>query len=141
MRLWSLDPQYLDRQGLLAVWREAKLAQKVLQNKTKGYKNHPQLERFKNTSRPVNYINAYLLTIWQESQNRGYNFSKLRNIRPVKRIETTKDQLDYEFNHLLTKLKIRDKKRYQELKNLKKIKANSLFRIVKGKIASWERIK
>ncbi len=46
MRLWSLHPKYLDRQGLLAVWREGLLAQKVLQGKTKGYKNHPQLKRF-----------------------------------------------------------------------------------------------
>ena len=30
MRLWSISPSYLDRQGLLAVWREGLLAQKVL---------------------------------------------------------------------------------------------------------------
>ena len=30
MRLWSLSPRYLDRMGLLAVWRESLLAQSVL---------------------------------------------------------------------------------------------------------------
>jgi hypothetical protein len=30
MRLWSIHPKYLDRQGLLAVWREGLLAQSVL---------------------------------------------------------------------------------------------------------------
>jgi hypothetical protein len=30
MRLWSIHPKYLDRQGLLGVWREGLLAQKVL---------------------------------------------------------------------------------------------------------------
>jgi len=30
MRLWTIHPKYLDRQGLLALWREALLAQKVL---------------------------------------------------------------------------------------------------------------
>jgi hypothetical protein len=30
MRLWSINPKYLDRQGLLAVWREGLLAQSVL---------------------------------------------------------------------------------------------------------------
>jgi len=30
MRLWSISPSYLDRQGLLAVWREALQAQSVL---------------------------------------------------------------------------------------------------------------
>jgi hypothetical protein len=46
MRLWTLHPQYLDAPSLVALWRKAPLAKKVLQNKTKGYKNHPQLIRF-----------------------------------------------------------------------------------------------
>ena len=43
MRLWSLHPSLLDQKGLVALWREALLAQKVLQGKTKGYRSHPQL--------------------------------------------------------------------------------------------------
>ena len=31
MRLWSLHPSLLDQKGLVALWREALLAQKVLQ--------------------------------------------------------------------------------------------------------------
>jgi len=38
MRLWSIHPSYLDRQGLLAVWREGLLALKVLKGETIGYK-------------------------------------------------------------------------------------------------------
>ncbi|HEU5178767.1 MAG TPA: pyrimidine dimer DNA glycosylase/endonuclease V, partial [Burkholderiales bacterium] len=30
MRLWSLHPKYLDARGLVALWREALLAQAVL---------------------------------------------------------------------------------------------------------------
>ena len=48
MRLWSIHPKYLDSKGLIACWREGLLAQKVLLGETKGYKNHPQLDRFKN---------------------------------------------------------------------------------------------
>ena len=55
MRLWSLHPKYLDKLGLLGLWRESLLAQKVLLGKTKGYKNHPQLIRFKRTSDPILY--------------------------------------------------------------------------------------
>lgn len=33
MRLWSIHPRYLDAMGLNALWREALLAQKVLQKK------------------------------------------------------------------------------------------------------------
>ncbi|MFP3165813.1 MAG: pyrimidine dimer DNA glycosylase/endonuclease V, partial [Nitrososphaeria archaeon] len=34
MRLWSLHPSFLDKQGILGVWREGLLAQKVLIGKT-----------------------------------------------------------------------------------------------------------
>ncbi|NQT07749.1 hypothetical protein HQ586_01600 [Candidatus Bathyarchaeota archaeon] len=47
MRLWSIHPAYLDWKGLGANWREALLAQAVVQGKTKGWRNHPQLNRFK----------------------------------------------------------------------------------------------
>jgi hypothetical protein len=36
MRLWSLQPKYLDSKGLVAVWREALLAQVVLRGQTRG---------------------------------------------------------------------------------------------------------
>jgi hypothetical protein len=71
MRLWSLSPEYLDRMGLLAVWREGLLAKKVLQGKTKGYKNHPQLIRFKAFKNPINAINSCLYFVFLESQKRG----------------------------------------------------------------------
>ena len=47
MRLWSVHPLHLDRQGLTACWREALLAQAVLAGRTRGYRAHPQLERFR----------------------------------------------------------------------------------------------
>ncbi|MEM0014984.1 MAG: pyrimidine dimer DNA glycosylase/endonuclease V [Zestosphaera sp.] len=56
MKLWSLHPKHLDRVGLLALWREGLLAQKVLQGLTKGYRHRPQLERFKRTENPLLYI-------------------------------------------------------------------------------------
>ncbi|HKX52383.1 MAG TPA: pyrimidine dimer DNA glycosylase/endonuclease V [Nitrosospira sp.] len=37
MRLWTLHPRYLDTKGLVAAWREALLAQKVLSGLTSGY--------------------------------------------------------------------------------------------------------
>lgn len=37
MRLWTLHPEYLDPQGLLALWREALLARAVLRGETRGY--------------------------------------------------------------------------------------------------------
>ena len=47
MRLWTLHPKYLDARGLVALWRESLLAQAVLAGRTRGYRSHPQLERFR----------------------------------------------------------------------------------------------
>jgi Pyrimidine dimer DNA glycosylase len=53
MRLWTVHPKYLDAKGLVALWREGLLAQKVLRGATKGYKHHPQLIRFRAQRNPV----------------------------------------------------------------------------------------
>src|SRR5664279_1767699 len=76
MRIWSLHPKYLDSKGLVALWREALLAKNVLEGKTIGYKNHPQLNRFKQAKRPLEAINQYLSEIYLESVIRSYNFDK-----------------------------------------------------------------
>ncbi|MDH4286765.1 MAG: pyrimidine dimer DNA glycosylase/endonuclease V, partial [Gallionella sp.] len=67
MRLWSLHPKYLDTQGLVALWREALLAQAVLRGETRGYRNHPQLDRFRSHSAPLAAISLYLKAIHGEA--------------------------------------------------------------------------
>jgi len=74
MRLWSLHPQYLDRAGLLSCWREALLAQAVIEGNTTGYKNHPQLDRFKFSANPIALMSMYLWSLRYEAQQRGYLF-------------------------------------------------------------------
>jgi hypothetical protein len=137
-----LDPEYLDTQGLLALWREALLAQKVLRGKTVGYKNHPQLERFKKHRRPKEAIAAYLLTVWKEAHRRSYSFNKkkigLRRSR--RKIPVTSGQLHYEFRWLCAKLKKRLPRKFRELLLLKKIRQNPFFRIIPGPAEAWERI-
>ncbi len=144
MRLWSLSPKYLDRQGLLAVWREGLLAKNVLEGKTKGYKNHPQLDRFKNSQDAIAHINNYLFGIYQEAEKRGYKFSleKLDGLKKVsKKIKVNSEQLVYEFSHLLKKLESRDIKRFNEYKFTKEIEIHNLFKVVKGEIEKWEKTK
>lgn len=63
MRLWSLHPKYLDPQGLVAPWREALLAQAVLRGETRGYRAHPQLQRFREQPAFLAAIGAYLLAV------------------------------------------------------------------------------
>ncbi len=144
MRLWSLSPKYLDRQGLLAVWREGLLAKNVLAGKTKGYKNHPQLDRFKKSGDALAYIDSYLFGIYQEAEARGYKFSveKIKNLKILnKKIKVSSGQIEYEFSHLLKKLKARDIKRYREVRGIKKAEVNNLFKVVEGDIEDWEKVK
>jgi len=142
MRLWSLHPKYLDTKGLLAVWREGLLAKKVLEGKTKGYKNHPQLERFKLSKDPIYCINAYLYQVLLEAKRRGYSFdeSKIKKINDTKILTVTDKQLKYEFEHLLKKLQKRAKVKYEEVKSCKEIEENPVFKVVPGEIEKWEKI-
>jgi len=143
MRLWSIHPKYLDAKGLVALWREALLARKVLEGGTKGYRNHPQLERFKACKDPVECVDAYIYYVWLESVERGYSFdvSKVRKVVKISVIPVTEGQVSYEFQHLLGKLRARDPKRYQELVNLQRVEVNPVFEVVPGGIEPWERVK
>ena len=141
MRLWTIHPEYLDRKGLLAVWREGLLAKKVLEGKTKGYKNHPQLNRFKKQKEPLEAINAYLYQIFLEAQRRGYRFNR-EKIEPLilkEKIPVNSGQVIYEFHHLLKKLEIRDKKTFEKIKNTRKIEVNPVFILKEGPIEEWEK--
>lgn len=143
MRLWSIHPEYLDSRGLVALWREALLAKKVLENKTKGYTNHPQLIRFKNTEDPLICINHYLYSVFQEAVKRDFVFDKTKigaRKRSLKKISVTKGQLDYEFKHLLKKLKKRDPQKYKSVvrTDTVSLRTNPVFKTVAGKIEDWE---
>lgn len=156
MRIWSLHPKYLDTKGLVALWRETLLAKHVLEGKTKGYKNHPQLERFEGHKNPLLAINFYLNEIYLEAKERNYNFdeSKFKKLSKkelgrLEKIFVNDKQVEYEFSHLLNKLKIRDTERIKllnkeikdKLKQNKKYKINlySIFKIKKGEIETWEK--
>lgn len=140
MRLWSLHPKYLDTKGLLAVWREGLLAQKVLQNQTRGYKNHPQLKRFRSSPDPVGAISVYLHTICDEAANRSYRFDrdKITQTKFSNQIACTRGQLLYEWNHLQRKLKQRDARRYQETEGIQEPEPHPLFSIIEGDVEDWE---
>lgn len=142
MRLWSIHPQYLDTVGLLALWREALLAQKVLKGKTKGFVNHPQLNRFKNQPYPKKAISAYLKGIFEESTRRGYNFNerKIGSTLSTNKIKITRGQLEYELELLRKKLKKRNPGKYKELLSVKRIKCHPFFKIKEGSIEEWEKI-
>ena len=141
MRLWTLHPQYLDAQGLTALWREALLARAVIAGHTRGYTRHPQLLRFQAAPDPGAAIGRYLHAVHAESVARGFRFdpSKLGPVSDVPRIRTTDGQLAREWQHLLAKLQSRSPALFARLRDLAVPEAHPLFEIVPGPVAAWER--
>src|SRR5688500_10719832 len=140
MRIWSLHPKYLDAKGLVALWRETLLAKHVLEGKTKGYKNHPQLNRFKEAASPVDAINHYLLAVYEEATSRRYTFDRSKidwNCNECKLIVTT-GQIEYESKHLLKKLRERDPAKWKEMKANRPFESHPMFNIIIGIVADWE---
>jgi len=140
MRIWSLHPEYLDAKGLVALWRETLLAQKVLSGDTVGYRNHPQLTRFKDSGDALGAIASYLRVVAEEAAARNYRFdeSKIVDRRFDGRILVTSGQVNYELAHLLGKLKVRDPDRYDIHVREHPIRVHPLFQVVPGGIEPWE---
>ena len=122
------------------MWREGLLAQNVILGKTKGYKNHPQLIRFKRADEPELAIASYLRSVADEADKRDYKFNreKIAIKGECNQIQVPEGQIEYEFMHLLNKLKVRDPRRHEELESLKNIKTHPLFAMVDGDIEEWE---
>lgn len=151
MRLWSLHPSLLDPKGLTAAWREALLAQAVLAGRTKGYRKHPQLQRFVGQVDPQAAIAAFLTAIWNEAHARGYNYDRTLIEHPqpmVGTISVTRGQVILELEHLRSKLWKRHPESYKKLPPRVKEEdgethedppIHPLFYVVEGPVEDWER--
>lgn len=148
MRLWSLDPSLLDRAALVACWREALLAQKVLAGETTGYRRHPQLDRFRAHSEPMTAIGAYLVGLRLEATTRGYRFDPSRVRRPhdpaslarSAPIPVTTGQLSHELEHLRRKVAARAPEHLPVLPAAGTIPAaHPLLVVHDGGVEDWER--
>lgn len=154
MRLWTLHPRHLDRQGLTGCWRESLLAQAVLAGRTRGYRSHPQLERFRAQPSPPDAVGSYLEVLAEEATARGYRFDLSRiNRRPaelpeqapadpaagVPRIPVAQGQVDLEWRHLLAKLAQRSPGSEALTATHSAPSVHPLFTVVPGPVESWER--
>jgi hypothetical protein len=143
MRLWSIHPKYLDWVGLGALWRESLLAREVLRGNTKGWKNHPQLNRLKTHETPLLAIEYYLQIIFEESLKRGYkyNSTKIRSeLTKVKKTNITLGQLKYEFKLLMIRTEKRTPDWYEKLikMEISNPEPHPLFIVEEGKPELWE---
>ena len=142
MRLWSLHPRYLDTAGLVACWREALLARAVLSGATKGYRQHPQLVRFRACADPVAAVDTYLSAILDEACQRGYSFdaSKIDRPDPGLKLPVTRGQLGYELEHLRRKLQYRAPDVCATLPVANCVEPHPLFTACEGEIEKWEKV-
>ena len=143
MRLWTLHPCYLDSRGLVALWREALLAQAVLGGQTRGYTRHPQLVRFRDSLSPMASIASYLRAVQTEATQRGYRFdaSKIHFDHDATPMMVTCGQLEYEWGHLVGKLRVRDPLWLEKFISLVLPKSHPLFQLIPGPVADWEVIR
>lgn len=145
MRLWSLQPSYLDRQGLTACWREALLAQAVLAGRTRGYRNHSQLVRLRACAEPLATVGEYLDAVADEATTRSYRFDRNRILAPpepgaaVPRVPVTDGQIAHEWAHLLAKLRLRSPERAAGFADVAAPAVHPLFTVVPGPVETWER--
>ena len=142
MRLWSLHPRYLDSRGLVALWREALLAQAVLRGRTRGYTHHPQLIRFRETRNPTQTIAAYLRVVHDEAESRGYKFDRKKIGRSgshLDPIRVTRNQIRYEWKHLRLKLNRRAPEWLKSIKTKPFVEASPVFQVVPGAVETWEK--
>jgi len=123
------------------LWREALLARKVLRGETRGYRQHPQLRRFRETSDPPAAIDAYLAAVHSEATARGYAFdaSKFDANSRADTIPVARGQLDHEWAHLMRKLEARNPELHARWCDLQLPRTHPSFRIVAGPVADWER--
>jgi hypothetical protein len=115
----------------------------VIYGMTKGYRHHPQLQRFQAQSAPRSAINAYLREVVAEADARGYSFdrSKLDPVRGRIGLVATRGQVEYEWEHLMRKLATRNPDVHARWKRVAVPEVHPLFTLVDGPMEDWERPK
>ena len=141
MRLWTLHPRYLDSRGLVALWREALLARAVLRGGTRGYRHHPQLQRFRFCESPLSAIDGYLAAVYEEAVARGYSFDRGKLAPPGQcaRIPVNAGQVRHEWRHLMAKLATRDISLHEKWSKEDAPECHPLFYVRDGGVEPWER--
>lgn len=139
MRVWSIHPSLLDRAALVSCWRETLLAQAVLAGRTKGYRNHPQLIRWRELPDPSAGISTYLHLVADEADSRGYRFdrSRIDADRSAITLPVTDGQLNYEWQHLRHKVEARDAAWWARIQD-ESPRPHPMLIVVPGPIAEWE---
>jgi hypothetical protein len=141
VRLWSIHPRYLDPPGLGGLWREALLAQRVVEGRTAAYRSHPQARRVLEQPDPWGAIHDYLVGVWEEGHRRGYAYDRSRISEHAggHTMAVPRGQMEYEMALLTVKLEGRSPGQLCHLPAMEDIVPHPSIRVVEGGIAAWER--
>jgi hypothetical protein len=161
MRIWSLHPRFLDRQGLLGLWRETIQAKNALldpQHSSNVY-HERQLRRFRShetKKSAIICIAKYLHCVADEMILRDYRPSLnlipyyteeglYDDYTPNYIIPVTSGQIEFEIQHLKAKLIERKAPellllRLTTIRQLFYTQLNPIFKEVGGDIEPWEKL-
>jgi hypothetical protein len=93
---------------------------------------------------PLVAIGAYLLTIYDQARYRSYKYDYSLIVKPndAARLTVTDGQLDFEFDHIMAKLKERSPSEYWFNYGFYidgDILPNPMFEVIPGPVEGWEK--
>lgn len=148
MRFWSFHPKLLDKIGLSRNINETIAGYKAFCKTGEGYpknwEKHRQLIRFQKLSRGDLAIKDYiqfLLMIWHNKKLDEINVENFPMNLTLGYLTVTDKQLRYEWQHYLGKIKKRSPNLYKKMMHITQPEPHPLFKVVKGEIEPWEKIK
>jgi len=108
---------------------------------TRGYRAHPQPERFRSHSRPRAAVGEYLRGIHAEATRRGYRFDS-RKIAPSRtkgRLVVTRGEIEMQMGASHAEAEKAAPRVHAQWRSLAFPDAHPRFRVVRGRVATWER--
>ena len=150
MRLWSLNPAYLDDASLRELWDDCMRAKKQMERLTEypnGSRPHPQLLRFFRTPGPLGAFSDYMWGVLDAIAQRGlYCGAQRKNAIPRPRsgshmyMSVTAGQMEIEtwlYGAKLVKERGNGEK-YVQFWSIPEPQPHPLFQIVRGAVERWE---
>jgi hypothetical protein len=99
------------------------------------------LERFRSQRSTAAAIGSYLVAVCSEAHARGYSFdrSKIAMAGSHEPILVTRGQVQYEWQHLMRKLAVRNAEHYEQWRSVQLPQCHPVFEVCAGEVEPWER--
>ena len=139
MRLWDVNPGYLNRQSLLGEHRELHAIVSIIKNNKKGYSHHPETLRWQGFGWALNQRHKLLTT---EMNLRGYvdRSPVLLRTQRLKWPEVFVDLPVTQFSILTGKYKDKEQGRIPLPRNVQQLWAQHKYSVLARNAAEYKRI-